>query len=104
MPQDDLGATLDELQSLVAGVGVGNAALPKPCVAGSNPAGGTTRMGPGWPSDATPLWSLFWSLCWSRSCLWRSGVTVALWAAWRAVVMVCPVRVMRQVAVLVCLL
>jgi hypothetical protein len=43
MPQDDLGATLDELQSLVAGVGVGNAALPKPCVAGSNPAGGTSQ-------------------------------------------------------------
>src|SRR5947209_19926871 len=42
MPQDDLGATLDELQSLVAGVGVGDAVLPKPCVAGSNPAGGTT--------------------------------------------------------------
>jgi len=41
MPQDDLGATLDELQSLVAGVGVGDAALPKLCVAGSNPAGGT---------------------------------------------------------------
>jgi hypothetical protein len=39
MPQDDLGATLDELQSLVAGVGVGDATLPKPCVAGSNPAG-----------------------------------------------------------------
>jgi hypothetical protein len=29
MPQDDLGATLDELQSLVAGVGVGDAAFPK---------------------------------------------------------------------------
>jgi hypothetical protein len=43
MPQDDPGATLDELQSLVTGVGVDETALPKPCVAGSNPAGGTTN-------------------------------------------------------------
>jgi hypothetical protein len=30
--------------------------------------------------DATLV--VVWSLCSSRSCLWRSGVTVALWAGW----------------------
>src|SRR4051794_12360675 len=69
MPQDNPGATLDELQSLVAGVEVDETALPKPCVAGSNPAGGTAIS-----QEKSLLTST--NTCTSRSCRLSPSATV----------------------------